>query len=362
MINSPQDHVYIIAEAGVNHNGQKDMAFALVEAAAKAGADAVKFQTFDAHKLASAQAPKAKYQQKTTDANESQLDMLKRLELPKSWHEELQQHARALGIEFLSTAFDLESLHFLNKLNIPFFKVPSGELTNGPLLWQFARLRKPLVLSTGMATLSEVEQALAVVAYAFEFDHEPISMAAVWQFWSRSDTRSRLVGMVSLLHCTSLYPTPYPAVNLRAISTLASAFGLRVGYSDHTNGNLIPVAAVAHGATIIEKHFTLDKTLPGPDHLASLEPNELLLMVQEIRAVTQALGTGHKAPQPEEWDTRLAARQHVVAARHIRANSVITRDDLTTARTGGGPSPCDLWAIVGTTAARDYKAGDVFVN
>lgn len=356
------DHVYIIAEAGVNHNGQRDLAFALVETAAKAGADAVKFQTFNAEKLASKNAPKAAYQKKTTSAEESQLEMLRKLELPKAWHVDLQKHAHANGIEFLSTAFDLESLHFLDQLNIPLFKVPSGELTNGPLLWQFARLRKPLILSTGMATLSEVEQALAIVVHALCHDREPSSMDEVWQLWSDRESKSMLQGHVSLLHCTSLYPTPNAAVNLRAMKTLSDAFGLKVGYSDHTNGNLIPVAAVACGAQIIEKHFTTDKTLPGPDHQASLEPDELRRMVDEIRAVTEVLGNGHKAPQPEEWDTRIAARQHLVAARHISKNTVLVREDLSTARTGGGKSPCDLWRLIGTVAKQTYEAGDVIVD
>lgn len=356
------DRVYIIAEAGVNHNGQRDLAFALVEAAAQSGADAVKFQTFSAEKLASKKAPKAAYQKETTSSEESQLEMLAKLELPRAWHKELQQHAHTHGIEFLSTAFDLDSLHFLNQLNIPMFKVPSGELTNGPLLWQFARLRKPLILSTGMATLSEVEQALAIVVHALRNDQEPRNMSDVWKTWSDPESKRMLVDHVSLLHCTSLYPTPSTAVNLRAMDTLGSAFGLRVGYSDHTNGNLIPVAAVARGAKIIEKHFTTDKTLPGPDHPASLEPNELRRMVEEIRAITDALGSGHKAPQPDEWDTKIAARQHIVAARPISIGAVLTREDLTTARTGGGKSPCEIWQLVGTTARQEYEAGAVFVK
>lgn len=356
------DHVYIIAEAGVNHNGQRELAFALIDAAAQAGADAVKFQTFNAKKLASNKAPKAIYQKQTTNTEESQLEMLSKLELPRAWHCELQKYAHSKGIEFLSTAFDLDSLQFLYQLNIPVFKVPSGELTNGPLLWRFARLRKPLILSTGMATLSEIEQALAIVVHALRSDKEPTNMTEVWKLWSEPESRHLLKDHVSLLHCTSLYPTPNKAVNLKAMNTLSNAFGLRVGYSDHTDGNLIPVAAVALGATIIEKHFTTNRNLPGPDHKASLEPNELRQMVEEIRAITEALGNGHKAPQPDEWDTRLAARQHVVAARRIAKNTTLTRDDLTTARTGGGKSACELWQLVGTTATQTYEAGEAFVD
>lgn len=353
------DHVYIIAEAGVNHNGQRDLAFALVDAAAEAGADAVKFQTFDAAKLASKSAPKAAYQKQSTDAAESQLAMLKKLELPREWHAGLQAHARQKGIEFLSTAFDTDSLAFLVDLGMPLFKIPSGELTNGPLLWQFARTGKPLVLSTGMATLSEVEQGLAIVAHALSAEAEPASIDDVWRGWSRADWRVRLNGHVTLLHCTSQYPTPFAEVNLRGMDTLAQAFGLTVGYSDHTEGILIPVAAVARGAKFIEKHFTLDRSLPGPDHKASLEPAELTQMVRDIRALQAALGDGGKTPQPSEWDTRQAARQQVVASCDIAAGSILARADLTTARCGSGLPPTALWGLVGRSARRAYVAGDV---
>ena len=352
-------HVYVIAEAGVNHNGQRELAFALVDQAAAAGADAVKFQTFDAARLASRHAPKAAYQKQSTDAAESQLDMLRKLELPRAWHAELQAHARARGIEFLSTAFDADSLDFLCTLGMPLFKVPSGELVNAPLLWQFARTGKPLVVSTGMATLSEVEQALAVIAHAFNAPAEPAGLDEVWQGWSRPDWRASLQARVTLLHCTSQYPTPAHEVNLRAMDTLAHAFGLPVGYSDHTEGTLIPVAAVARGATVIEKHFTLDRALPGPDHKASLEPAELARMVSDIRALQLAMGHGAKAPQASELDTRRAARQQVVAARDIAAGQAITRADLATARCGHGLPAAALWDLVGQAAARGYAAGDV---
>lgn len=353
------DHVYIIAEAGVNHNGQRDLAFALVDAAAEAGADAVKFQTFDAARLASKSAPKAAYQRQSTDAAESQLAMLKKLELPREWHAPLQAHARKRGIEFLSTAFDTDSLAFLVELGMPLFKIPSGELTNAPLLWQFARTGKPLVLSTGMATISEVEQGLAIVAHALSADAEPTSIEDVWRGWSLGDWRARLNGHVTLLHCTSQYPTPFAEVNLRCMDTLAQAFGLTVGYSDHTEGILIPVAAVARGAKLIEKHFTLDRSLPGPDHKASLEVAELIQMVRDIRALQVSLGDGGKTPQSSEWDTRQAARQQVVAARDIAAGSILTRDDLTTARCGHGLPPTALWGLIGQVADRTYMFGDV---
>jgi len=353
------DHVYIIAEAGVNHNGQRDLTFSLVDAAAEAGADAVKFQTFDAQKLASKNAPKAAYQKQSTDAAESQLAMLKKLELPREWHQELQAYSQKKGIEFLSTAFDADSLAFLVELGMPLFKIPSGELTNGPLLWQFARTRKPLILSTGMATLSEVEQGLAIVAHALNAEAEPVDMNEVWRGWSKAEYRNSLRGHVTLLHCTSQYPTPLNEVNLRGMDTLASAFGLAVGYSDHTQGILIPVAAVARGATVIEKHFTLDRALPGPDHQASLEPDELKQMVGDIRALQLALGDGCKAPQPSEWDTRQAARQQVVAARDIHTGAVLSRQDLTTARCGAGLPPTALWGLVGHPARRPFAAGEI---
>jgi N-acetylneuraminate synthase len=353
------NHVYIIAEAGVNHNGQRDLAFALVDAAVAAGADAVKFQTFDAQKLASKSAPKAAYQKLSTDAAESQLVMLKKLELRREWHQELQSYSQKKDIEFLSTAFDTGSLEFLVELGIPIFKIPSGELTNGPLLWQFARTNKPLIISTGMATLSEVELGLAVVAHALNADKEPTSLNEVWLEWSQQSNRQRLTGRVTLLHCTSQYPTPISQVNLQAMSTLASAFGLPVGYSDHTEGSLIAVAAVARGARVIEKHFTLDRSLPGPDHQASLEPDELKRMVSEIRALQAAIGDGVKAPQKSEWDTRIAARQQVITARDISAGSILSREDLTTSRCGQGIPANDLWALVGKQVFRDHSAHEI---
>ncbi|MCI8210377.1 N-acetylneuraminate synthase [Pseudomonas sp. S25] len=354
-----KDAVYIIAEAGVNHNGDRERAFELVDIAADAGADAVKFQTFDARKLASVKAPKAGYQKRTTDQSESQLEMLKKLELPREWHRDLLIHANKRGIDFLSTAFDGDSLDFLATLKIPLFKVPSGELTNGPLLWKFARTGLPLVLSTGMATLSEVEQGLAIIAHAKGHEREPASMEEVWKYWSQPDAQKLLVDSVTLLHCTSQYPTPLEEVNLRAMDTLKHAFGLAVGYSDHTEGLLVPVAAVARGAKVIEKHFTTDRSLPGPDHKASLEPAELREMVSRIRALEKILGDGRKAPHPTEWDTRLAAKQQVVAARAIPAGQTFVRDDLTTARCGAGLPAVLLWEKIGCPASRAYEPGEI---
>lgn len=353
-----QSGVYVIAEAGVNHNGDWGKAFELVEVAAAAGVDAVKFQTFDAKRLAAASAPKAAYQQQTTDSAESQLDMLSALQLPLAWHAPLQAHAHKLGIEFLSTAFDLDSLAFLQTLNLPFYKVPSGELTNGPLLWAFAATGKPLVMSTGMATLGEVEQGLAVVCHARHHDQPPTSLQATWECWSDPERRQALNNQICLLHCTSQYPTPWAEVNLRAMNTLAAAFDLPVGYSDHSSGNLIPVAAVARGARLVEKHFTLDRSLPGPDHQASLEPDALTNMVADIRALEAALGDGRKMPAASEWDTRQAARQRLIAAQPIAQGDLFTVDNIRTARASEGPSAMAYWDWLGRTASRDYQDGD----
>lgn len=355
-----QRKVMVIAEAGVNHNGCRDQAFELIDAAAQAGADAVKFQTFRASRLVSRRAPKASYQKNATVPSESQLDMLRKLELPLDWHTDLQRYARDRDIEFLSTAFDADSLDFLCRMDLPLYKVPSGEINNSPLLWQFARCGRPLVLSTGMATLGEVEQALAVVSHALSREVEPSSMEEVWRAWSLPDVRLALAGKVTLLHCTSRYPTPPDEANLAAMNTLTRAFGLPVGYSDHTAGIAIPIAAVALGAVIIEKHFTLDRTMKGPDHAASLEPEEMKAMIEQIRIVSGALGDAMKAPQVSEWDTRQAARQQIVAARAIAKGAVLARTDLTTARCGAGMPAAMLWDQVGRVAARSYEEGEVF--
>lgn len=350
--------VLIIAEAGVNHNGDKGKALALIDVAANAGADAVKFQTFNAERLAAMTAPKAAYQTRTTDASQSQLEMLRQLELPPEWHPELQRHADERGIQFISTAFDLQSLAFLESLNLPFYKIPSGEITNGPLLLAFARTGKKVILSTGMATLAEVEQALAILAWGYCERESPANLAEVWQHWSTSRAGEVVAKQVSLLHCTSQYPTAMEEVNLRAMDTLRSSFGLPVGYSDHTEGVLIPIAAVARGALIIEKHFTLNRELPGPDHKASLEPEALSQMVEGIRSVETALGDARKRPQPSEWDSRAAARQQIVAVLPISSGEEITARHLGTARTGVGESPVYLWDFIGTKATRDYGIGD----
>lgn len=347
--------VTIIAEAGVNHNGQRDLAFALVDAARQAGADAVKFQTFDARKLASKSAPKAEYQRHKTEAQQSQFEMLQKLELPRAWHVDLQRHAQQIGITFISTAFDIDSLHFLETLDLPFYKIPSGEITNARLLWHFARTGKKLVLSTGMATLSEIEQALTFLAHGMCFDQPPASAQAAWEVHATREAQALLHERVTLLHCTSQYPAPLNEVNLAAMQTLKHAFQLPVGYSDHTQGIAIPIAAAALGATVIEKHFTIDRTLPGPDHDASLEPDELKIMVSGIRQAHAALGFPSKGPQPSEWDTRKAARQVLVAATPIKAGELYSPDNLDTMRAARGLSAALYWDLIGQRAPRDYQ-------
>ena len=315
---------FIIAEAGVNHNGSLDLAIQLIDTARAAGADAVKFQTFRADALAARSAHKAAYQDRTTSRDESQLEMLRRLELDEAAHRRLIEHCESVGIRFLSSPFDHESVDLLAAMNLPIFKIPSGEITNHPFLRHIAGKGKPIILSTGMCTLDEVKEAVDVLRDAGAHD-------------------------LTLLHCVTEYPTPYPQVNLRAMLTLKDAFGLPVGYSDHTPGIEISVAAVALGAEVIEKHFTLDRTLPGPDHAASLEPAELALMVASIRHVEEALGNGIKVPAPCEIPNISVARKSVVAARALSAGHTLQEADLAIKRPGNGLAPKTLPDLVGRT-------------
>lgn len=327
--------IRIIAEAGVNHNGDLALAKQLVDAAAAAGADFVKFQTFKAERLVTRDAAKAEYQKATSGAHESQFDMIRRLELSDTMHRELIAHCAARGIAFLSTAFDVESLDLLAGFGLPLVKIPSGEITNLPYLRHVGRMGLPVVISTGMAVLDEVGEALAVLAAA-------------------GTPRER----VTVLHCTTEYPTPMAEVNLNAMRTIRDTFGVSVGYSDHTPGIEVAIAAAALGASVIEKHFTLDRGLPGPDHQASLEPEELSEMVAAIRNIEAALGDGIKRPTPSELRNRPVARKSIVAARPIAAGEVLTVENLTVKRPGTGVSPMRWDEILGTTAARDYRADE----
>ena len=322
---------YVIAEAGVNHNGSVDLALSLVEAAAAAGADAVKFQTFSAAGLATAAAPKAACQRQTTDPAESQRDMLASLELARDAHAPIRRRCLDLGVAFLSTPFDAESADFLEDLGVAAFKVPSGELTNLPFLAHVAHKDRPMLISTGMAGLGEVETAVQTVERA---------------------GNQRFV----LLHCVSEYPAEPSRVNLRAMDTLAQAFGVPVGYSDHTTGITTALAAVARGACVLEKHFTLDRGMTGPDHAASLEPHELAELVREVRSVESSLGDGRKQPTAAEADTAAAVRRSLVAAEAIAAGAVITDAMLTTKRPGTGLHPGLRDQVVGRTARVDIPA------
>jgi N-acetylneuraminate synthase len=330
----------IIAEAGVNHDGNLDRARALVRAAAAAGADMVKFQTFTANKIAAAHAAKAEYQQAATDATESQRDMIARLELSRADHDALVEECAAAGIRFFSTGFDEESLDMLvDEIGIDRIKVPSGEITNLPLLRHVASKRLPVIVSTGMSSLGDIEQALDVLE-------------------AGGITRDR----ITVLHCNTQYPTPVQDVNLKAMTTIGAAFGVAVGYSDHTLGIEIPVAAVALGATVIEKHFTLDRTLPGPDHRASLEPDQLAAMVRAIRNVEAALaGDGIKRPSSSEIGNRAIARKSLVAATRIRAGERFTATNLAVKRPGTGVSPMRWDEAIGRAALRDFEPDELIV-
>ncbi len=351
-----EQRVFIIAEAGVNHNGSADMALRLVDAAAQAGADAVKFQTFKSESVVSRFAEKAAYQKTSTGQGESQLDMVRKLELSPDAHHAALARCQERGIGFLSTPFDVASAHFLvHELDVPLLKIPSGEITNAPLLLAMARLGRPLILSTGMSTLGEVETALGILAFAFLGRTEMPTEAAFRDAYASPEGLASLVDRVSLLHCTTEYPAPFEEANLKAMDTLAAAFGLPVGFSDHTPGIAIPIAAVARGARIIEKHFTLDQSLPGPDHRASLEPDQLSAMVAAIRQVELAIGSGRKVPSHAEWGNRSIARRSLVAARDVAKGEIWSEENLGAKRPAGGLSPLRYWEVLGTTANRDYQ-------
>lgn len=350
--------VYLIAEAGVNHNGSLDLARKLVYAAKDAGADAVKFQTFRADALASAAAPKAAYQERLTEAG-SQLEMLQQLELSREAHETLLALTRELGLAFLSTPFDLGSLYLLDELGLTTIKLPSGEITNAPLLFETARRDKQVILSTGMSTLGEIEDALSFLALGYLAPDAAPSLSAARDAYAVPEARTVLEANVTLLHCTTEYPAPFEDVNLSAMETLRAAFGLRVGFSDHTPGIAAPVAAAALGAGVIEKHLTLDRTLPGPDHRASLEPTEFTALVTAVRQVEQALGSPVKVPAASERPNRAVARKSLVAALPIRAGEPFTATNLTLKRPGTGVSPILYYDRLGRPAPRDFAADEV---
>lgn len=349
----------IIAEAGVNHNGSLDLALELIGQARSAGADIVKFQTFKAESVISASAPKAEYQKATTGESESQLEMVRRLELDRAAHLRLVEECERIGIEFLSTPFDAGSAELLVKeLGIRRMKIPSGEMTNAPFLLALARYKLPMIVSTGMCTLADVEHALALIAFArLEPKAAPTPAALTDALLSR-EGQAEIRENVTLLHCTTEYPAAFADTNLRAMDTMAAAFGVPVGLSDHTPGIAVPIAAVARGACVIEKHFTTDRNLPGPDHLASLDPDQLGAMITGIRAVESALGDGVKTIGEAERRNRAIARRSLVALRPIRRGEVWTEQTLGAKRPGTGLSPFSYWNVLGKAATRDYAADE----
>ena len=327
--------VYIIAEAGVNHNGSFALACKLVDAAKEAGVDCIKFQTFKSENLVSRSAKKAEYQKKTT-GDSSQQDMLKKLELSFDEFLQLKSYCEKVGICFLSTPFDFDSIYFLNTIDMPFWKIPSGEVTNLPYLLALAKTGKPVVMSTGMCTLQEIRDAVGVL--------------------QANGTKE-----IKLLHCNTEYPTPFEDVNLKAMQTMRDEFHLEVGYSDHTKGIEVPIAAVALGATIIEKHFTLDRNMEGPDHKASLEPQELAEMVCCIRNIEKAVGSGDKKPSPSEKKNIAVARKSIVAKTKIKAGDTLTEGNITVKRPGTGISPMKWFEILGTKAVKDFDEDELII-
>jgi N,N'-diacetyllegionaminate synthase len=326
----------IIAEAGVNHNGDLELAKQLINAAAEAGADLVKFQTFNADRQVTRKAKKADYQTQTTGSKESQHEMLRRLELTEKMHHELIAHCAARNIGFFSTCFDIESVELLLSLGQDHFKIPSGEITNLPYLRHIGQLGKTVILSTGMAKLGDIEAALDVLEQA-------------------GTARAQ----ITVLHCTTEYPTPMNEVNLHAMQSIHTAFGVAVGYSDHTSGIEVAIAAVAMGASVIEKHFTLDRNLPGPDHKASLEPEELKAMVTAIRNIEVALGDGIKRLTPSEVRNKPVARKSLAASQAIKAGEVFSTQNITAKRPGTGISPMRWDEVIGCTAPRDFSVDDL---
>lgn len=328
------EHVFIIAEAGDNHNGNFELALKLVDKAVEAGADCVKFQTFVTENVISKYAEKAEYQKENTGKEENQFEMVKKLELSFDQFREIQAYCRKKGILFLSTPFDLDSIDFLQEIDIPFWKIPSGEITNLPYLEKIARTGKKIVMSTGMCTMEEIETALGIL-------------------------RENGAGEIAILHCNTEYPTPYCDVNLKAMKTLEEKFHITVGYSDHTKGIEVPIAAVACGAKIIEKHFTLDKNMEGPDHKASLEPEELKQMVQSIRNIEEAMGKAEKFPTESEKKNIEIARKSIVAKCKIKKGEVLTEDNLYIKRPGNGISPMKWYDVIGTKAIKDFNEDEM---
>jgi len=331
-----KNSVFIIAEAGVNHNGDIHIAMKLIDAAVSAGADAVKFQTFKTENVVSQTAPKAQYQKETGESNESQFDMLKKLELDIDAHKTLLSYCQTKGIKFLSTPFDNKSIDLLESLGLDVYKIPSGEITNLPYLRHIGSLSKKVIMSTGMSTMSEIKEALSILLKA-----------------------GTLKENITILHANTMYPTPMQDVNLRAMLTIQNYFDIPVGYSDHTLGIEVDIAAVAMGATVIEKHFTLDKTLDGPDHQASLNPDELKNMVMAIRNIEKAMGDGKKVVSSSEKENKDIARKSITAIQKINKGDIFTEDNITVKRPGNGISPMKWDEVIGSKAKKNYLFDDL---
>lgn len=355
------DRCYIIAEAGVNHNGKLDNGFRLIDEAKAAGANAVKFQTYKTEQLVTRNAPKADYQKNNTLGSEQQFEMLKKYELSDDDHWKLIEYCNEVGIEFLSTPFDRQSADFLiNELQLKQVKISSGDLNNLPLLLHIARGQCKMILSTGMAFLHEIENALAIISYGYcGIIFEDENLDKFFQAYSTDEAKRVLRERVTLLHCTTAYPTPCDSVNLNAMKTLSSSFQLPVGFSDHSEGIAIPLAAVSLGATILEKHFTLDKSMPGPDHIASLNPVELKALVNGARQIESALGNGLKSPVECELKNRSAVRKCLVAQKPITKGERFSENNLAVKRAGNGVSPENYWNFLGCPSGKDYAAGEV---
>ena len=355
-----QDRVLIIAEAGVNHNGSLEQAMALVDVAADAGADIVKFQIFNADTLVTETAPKADYQIETTGKEKSQYEMLKALELSQQDHIDLKARCDKKGIQFLSTPFDEVSARFLtDEMNLPMMKIGSGELTNAPLLLEISQKKLKIILSTGMAEIPEIKEALGVIAFGLLGGTQTPNTAEFEKAFSSEEGKHALQEKVTVLHCTTEYPTPPKDVNLRAMELLREELNLPIGYSDHTQGIQASIIAVAAGATVIEKHFTQDRSLPGPDHRASIEPRELKLMIQGIRGVEVLLGEKKKVPTAGELENRKVARKSLVASRAIKQGEKFSADDFSVKRPGTGLAPSRYWDLIGKEASKNYEKDEL---
>ncbi|MCO5141917.1 MAG: N-acetylneuraminate synthase [Oligoflexia bacterium] len=351
------ESVFIIAEAGVNHNGSLEKAFSLVDIAKNSGADAVKFQTFKAEKLVSKKAQKAEYQIRNTGKSESQFEMLKKLELSKEDHKKIFEYCKTKEIEFLSTPFDEDSLDYLvDELGVSRIKISSGDLTNGPLLLAAARKNIPVILSTGMGTLLEIKKSLSVLAFGYL---HPNGNPPEYSAFLEKDEFAVLKSKVTILHCTTEYPADLEDLNLKSIAYLKDFFNLRVGFSDHSQGIEAPIGAVSQGAAVIEKHFTSDKNLSGPDHKASLDPRELKLMVEGIRSMEVSLGEYYKNPRQSELKNMVVARKTIVAAKSIKKGECFSEKNMEVKRAGSGLSPMDYWSLIGRKSSRDYVEEDI---